>query len=82
MPVVGNPSGCLRSIGDEANMDGHIPMLREESQGQGDIVRAAINDGPVMDHDVLAGMRCQERSLEAQKRLVFTLPLAVRRAAI
>jgi hypothetical protein len=63
-------------------MDGNIAMLREESQGQGDIVRAAINDGPVMHHDVLARMRRQERSLEAQKRLVFPLPFAVSRAAI
>jgi hypothetical protein len=35
-----------------------------------------------MHHDLLTGMRCQEWSLEAQKRLVFTLPLAVSGAAI
>jgi hypothetical protein len=79
---VGNPSGFPRPVGDEANVDGHIAVLREKSQGQGDIVRAAINDGSVMHYNVLAGMRCQERSLEAQKRLVFTMPFAVSRAAI
>ena len=81
-PVVRNPGGSLRLIRDESNMDGHIALLREESQSQNNVVGAAINDNSAMHHDVLAGMGCEQRSLEAQKRLVFVLPFAVGPAAI
>jgi len=81
LPVVWNPGG-LHPICNQANMDGNTAMLCEESQGEGDVVWAAINDGAVVNNDVFAGMRCQEPRLEAQKCLVFALPFVARRAAI